>query len=90
MADESASHPVPHTSDTTMHIQQEILKVAMLSLFTYLDWMPIFEWRVVWCGCKNGYQKDVSSKNMGLCAENMIATLDSTIDATYAFIKQLQ
>ena len=32
-------------------------KVGAPNLVTSLDQTPIFEWYVVWCGSKNGYQK---------------------------------
>ena len=46
---------------------------------TYLDRTPIFEWYVVWCSSKNGYQKDVF-KEIGLHAQNTRAILDSTVN----------
>ena len=38
---------------------------------------PIFEWYVVWCGSKNGHQKDMRLKEIGLRAQNMITFLSS-------------
>ena len=37
-------------------------KVDMPISINYLNWAPIFEWYVVWYGCKNEYQKDTCSK----------------------------
>ena len=34
----------------------------------YLNWRPIFEGDVVRGGFKNGYQKEMCSKEIGLCA----------------------
>ena len=39
-----------------------------------------FEWYVVGCGSKNGYQKDVCLKEIGLRAQNMITILGSIVD----------
>ena len=39
-----------------------------LYLVTYLIETPIVEWYAVWCGYKNGYQKDMCSKKIGLYA----------------------
>ena len=36
----------------------------------------IFELYVVWCASKNGYQKDMCLKEIGLHAQNMISILD--------------
>jgi hypothetical protein len=32
----------------------------------------VFYWNVVWCGSKNGYQKNMCLKEIGLCAQSMI------------------
>ena len=38
----------------------------------------MFEWYVVWCGSKNGYQKGhVFKRERGLSAQNVIPILDS-------------
>ena len=44
---------------------------------TFLIEVPIFEWYMIWCGSKNGYQKDTCSKEIGLLAQNMINVLNS-------------
>ena len=55
-------------------------KVDEPNLITYLNWTPIFEWCVVRCGSKNGYQKDMCLKEIGLHAQNMIIILDSIVN----------
>jgi hypothetical protein len=45
------------------------------NLVTYTTQTPIFEWWVDWSGFKNGYRLDVSLKEIGLCAQNMIIIL---------------
>jgi hypothetical protein len=37
----------------------------------------IFEWYVVRCGSENGQQKYICSKQIGLCAQDMLAVLGS-------------
>jgi len=39
------------------------------NLFTHLKWTPIFEWCVVRYGSKNGHQKDMCCKEIGLCSK---------------------
>ena len=34
----------------------------MPNSITYLNWTPIIEWYVVWCGSKNKYQKAIFNK----------------------------
>ena len=46
---------------------------------TYLNQTPIFEWYVVRCGTKNGYQKDVFER-VRLGAQNLITILGSQIN----------
>ena len=41
-------------------------------LVTFLMRTPIFEWYVVWYASKIGCQKDMYSKEIGLCAQNTI------------------
>ena len=38
----------------------------------------IFEWYVVWCGSKNGYQKDICLIEIGLHAQTLTTILSST------------
>ena len=42
-------------------------------------WMPIFEWYVVSHGSKSGHQKDMSSKESRLRAQNMLPILDPIV-----------
>ena len=39
---------------------------------THFNHTPIFEWSVVQCGSKYGYQKATCLKEIELCAQNMI------------------
>ena len=50
----------------------ELLKVENSYLVTCLIRTPIFQWCVVYYGSKNGYQKDMCLKEIGLCVQNMI------------------
>ena len=47
---------------------------------TTLTWTPIFESYVVRCGSKNGHQKDMSLKEIGLHAQNMLTILGSKVN----------
>ena len=47
---------------------------------TYLNQTSIFEWYVVRCVSKYGYQKDVSSKEIGVRAQNMRYILGSIVN----------
>ena len=42
-------------------------------------WTPIFQWCVIRCGSKNGHPIDTCSKEIGLCAPNMLTILDSIV-----------
>jgi hypothetical protein len=44
---------------------------------TCLNQAPIFELDTVWCGSKNGYQKDLCLQEIGVHAQNMIVNLGS-------------
>ena len=35
-----------------------------------LNWMPIFEWCVVWCGYEGRYHKDICLKEIGSHAKS--------------------
>ena len=52
----------------------------MPNLVTALNWTPIFEWYVIRCGFKNGYQKDMYLIEIGLRAQNMIPILGSIVN----------
>ena len=47
-----------------------------------VNWTPIFEGYVFRCGSKNGYQKVMCLKEIGLCAQSMITVLDSIVSVT--------
>ena len=47
---------------------------------TYFYRTLVFEWYVIWRGLKNKYKKDMCLKEIGLCAQNMITILSSTIN----------
>ena len=47
-------------------------KVDNPYLVTFLIMTPIFGWYVFWYGSKNGYQKDMCMKEIGLSVQNMI------------------
>ena len=46
----------------------------MTNLVPYLNWTPLFESYVIWCGSKNGFQKYACLKKIGLYAQNVIIT----------------
>ena len=48
-------------------------------LVAFLTKTPIFEWYVVRCGSKNGYQKHMCFKEIGLCAHDLITILSSIV-----------
>ena len=53
-------------------------KVDIPDSNTTIIWTRIFEWYVVRCGSKNGYQKGIMClKEIGLRAQNMIIILGS-------------
>ena len=35
-------------------------------------WTPLFEWYLVMCGSKNGHQKYMCLKEIGLCAQHVL------------------
>ena len=43
-------------------------------------WTPIFEWHVVRWGSKNGHQKYMYLKEIGLRAQNMLTILGSLVN----------
>ena len=55
-------------------------KVSWPNLVTYIKYQPIFEWSVVRCGSKNRHQKDIYLKEIGLCAQNLLAILSSIVN----------
>ena len=72
-------------------ISDAVCKVKNPYLFAFLIRSPIFEWYVVWCGTKNGYQKYICFEEVGLRDQNMITILDSRIniiEGTYMTINE--
>ena len=50
-------------------------------LVTYLDWTPLFECYMLWCGSKNKYQKGILCfKKIGVCAQNMKTVISSIVN----------
>ena len=47
---------------------------------TFLNRTPIFEWYVVRCGSKNGYQIGMWLKEIGLGTQNLITILGSILN----------
>jgi len=43
-------------------------------------WSPIFECNVVRCESKNGHQKDMCVREIGVCDYNLLTILDSIIN----------
>ena len=52
----------------------------MPNMVTYLNWTHVVEWFMVRCNSKNGYPKDMYSKEIGLHAQNMIIILSSIVN----------
>ena len=49
-------------------------------LVTRLDRSIVFEWCVVWCGSKNGYQEDPCFKDIKLRPQYLFAILGSIVN----------
>ena len=51
--------------------------VGLLASVIYLNQTPsMFEWYMVWCGIRDGYQPiNTCSQEIGLCVQNRIAIL---------------
>ena len=62
---------LPTRSTACLQINQIQYMVDVPHLVTYPNWTPIFHWCVVRCGSKNGHQKDMCTKDIGLCAQNL-------------------
>ena len=56
------------------------MREMCLDLVAHLNWKPMFEWYVIWCGCKDGYHKDMCLKRVRLHAQNMITILGSIVN----------
>ena len=62
-------------------------EVTRPNLVTYLNRTPIFKWCVVRCRTKDRQQKEMCSKEIRLCAQNVLTNLGSimnTIGGTYS------
>ena len=44
----------------------------MPNLVIYIDQTPICDWYMAMCGSKNGCWKDICSKEIGPCAQNLL------------------
>ena len=55
-----------------------MLKVSGPNLLTYLNRTLIFE--LVRCGSKYGHQNNICSKDIGLCAQNLLTILGSFVN----------
>lgn len=54
-----------------------------------VNWTPIFEWNLVFCGAKNGNQKDMRVKGIGLHVEHdgkLTIQGSNTIRKTYTVV----
>ena len=70
---------------SNLHIVVSIV-IDVPNSCTYLHWPPKFEWYVVKCDSKNGYQKDTCQEDIGLYAQNVITILNSIIIINARFI----
>ena len=64
----------------------ERCKVNVASFMSILEWTHVFEW----CMVGYGPQIDMCCKEIELCAQNLLTTLDATINIfgkTYMIIK---
>ena len=55
------------------------IKIRGRNSILRLELTVVFEHCVVRCGSKNGYQKDVSLKDVGLAAQNLLTILSSIV-----------
>ena len=66
--------------NTTWYYMDDSLdKVDVPNSVTFLNWTPIFECYVVRVGFKNGYKEDTCFFKKGLCTQNNISTILSSI-----------
>ena len=52
----------------------------MPNLVAYLNWKPILEWYVVWCGSKDANQIEKCLREIKLHAQDMIIILESIVN----------
>ena len=55
-------------------------KVSGPNSVIHLQRTPIFEWCMIRCGFKNGYQNDTCLKEIGLVAHKLFTIMDSIIN----------
>ena len=56
------------------------VKIDMPNSTTYPKRTHVFEWYVVWCGSKSGYQKDKCFEEIRLHAQNVVDILGSIVN----------
>jgi hypothetical protein len=56
------------------------LRVDMPHSFTYFIYLASYGVNLVWCGSKNGYQKGMCLKEIGLCVQKMITIVSSLVN----------
>jgi len=64
---------------------QPSIKVDNLYSVSFLSGTPIFEWRVVVCGFKNGYQKVMCLEDLD-CMLNILGSRASISEGAYMTI----
>ena len=55
-----------------MLVGRQYVMVNMPNSVIFCNWTPIFEWYVVRCSSKNGYQTNMCFRKIQLCAQSMI------------------
>ena len=58
---------------------EAVIKVDAPNANIAIMWTPIIEWYIVRCGSKNGYQKHMCLKVIGLCDHNILTILGSIV-----------
>ena len=64
-------------------MKETTLYIDMHNSVTHLNRTLIFEWHVLWCGFKKGYEKDMCLKEIGPCVQIMITILSSMMNLIY-------
>ena len=64
------------TQDSCYHYKSDNIDMPK-SITNYLNQTPIFEWYVIRCGFRNGYQRDMCIKEINPCAQFIITILGS-------------
>ena len=75
-----------HCQSTDSMLAPTYKVTIMHILVNYLTQTPIFEWCMVRCGSKNEHQRNMCSKEIGLCAENFITIPGSIVNIIRRFI----